>query len=726
MGLKIDQHKVYSIFEENCQKDQIIANVKVKRDDSNTPHLSYSKYDSTEEVYNYISVNEVNGNVYLTLDGVNAINEDHSNPSDDLNELKFKVTCKDTKIGDSINIDVDVKIVRVNDEPPKILENITYDIYKDDIKEGKIVLDVRTLYPSNFYVVNDTNHPDFNNYFNFLIQDFGRLTITNDGVTYLNNLDFSTTKSINIKLLMKDKLNQKATYKDFNILLKEGSSIKTVPKKAILEQIAQYLAQDLSLKIEKLNGEVDSLINDKNELNDIVFDTDNLLKTFDGSGILEYSIGSNITDSVLSNNNLINYLFYNKNIENKKILNQLLTASKDLINYNQTEFLDSDNLVSNSNTRLGDVYVDGISPRNEFSDFFKAIEIHMNLRIKKVLNDIIKPTITDIRSEYWAEFERIEKSFLKFKLYESKSIFQQIMRRIFTIHDDKTTTSWSDLKSETSDHGDSNGIIGKIWDNEIRIQANEDILYKKATSFESNKNIVFEKGQNDHTRGLIGIVYDIEKRDLEDWSKNRKATNGWQFVIDDSGTSRLLRGDSTVISVSGGLTEIKASSAINLNVNGSLTRYDGTTLSVKNGDGIVKAKTFTGTANKAKYADLAEYYEPDNYYEPGTLLMIGGDKEVTKFKFNEGPYIGPVSSKPGFILNSDKEEKNWVLLALRGRVNIKIEEGLSIKKGQSLFASEKEDGVAGIKPNNYFVGYSLQDFDSSEYTESNNSILAII
>ena len=31
----------------------------------------------------------------------------------------------------------------------------------------------------------------------------------------------------------------------------------------------------------------------------------------------------------------------------------------------------------------------------------------------------------------------------------------------------------------------------------------------------------------------------------------------------------------------------------------------------------------------ATYADLAEYYEGDQDYEPGTVLVFGGDKEVT-------------------------------------------------------------------------------------------------
>ena len=45
--------------------------------------------------------------------------------------------------------------------------------------------------------------------------------------------------------------------------------------------------------------------------------------------------------------------------------------------------------------------------------------------------------------------------------------------------------------------------------------------------------------------------------------------------------------------------------------------------------GNVNASYFVGTATQAQYADLAEKYIPDADYEPGTVLIIGGNEEVT-------------------------------------------------------------------------------------------------
>ena len=82
------------------------------------------------------------------------------------------------------------------------------------------------------------------------------------------------------------------------------------------------------------------------------------------------------------------------------------------------------------------------------------------------------------------------------------------------------------------------------------------------------------------------------------------------------------------------------------------------------------ATNFEGTATRARYADLAESYLADKKYPPGTLVSIGGTKEVTiSTKKNENSLIGCVSETPGFILNSD--QKNGTLIALKGRVKLR-------------------------------------------------------
>lgn len=82
------------------------------------------------------------------------------------------------------------------------------------------------------------------------------------------------------------------------------------------------------------------------------------------------------------------------------------------------------------------------------------------------------------------------------------------------------------------------------------------------------------------------------------------------------------------------------------------------------------ATNFNGTALQAKYADLAECYVADSDYPMGTLISIGGEKEVTiTTKENEKSLIGCISDKPGFILNNDQIDGS--VIALKGRVKLR-------------------------------------------------------
>ena len=97
--------------------------------------------------------------------------------------------------------------------------------------------------------------------------------------------------------------------------------------------------------------------------------------------------------------------------------------------------------------------------------------------------------------------------------------------------------------------------------------------------------------------------------------------------------------------------------------------------------------TLSGTATSAQYADLAENYEADAEYEAGTVLMIGGDKEVTVSN-EAGNYnvVGVVSSEPAYLMNSKLNTAHTVAVALRGRVPCKVIG--NVNKGDILVASD--------------------------------------
>ena len=112
-------------------------------------------------------------------------------------------------------------------------------------------------------------------------------------------------------------------------------------------------------------------------------------------------------------------------------------------------------------------------------------------------------------------------------------------------------------------------------------------------------------------------------------------------------------------------------------------------------------------------ADLAEYYEGDKEYEVGTVLVFGGDKEVTLTNIKGDTRVaGVVSNTAAFVMyDACPGFKN--LVALQGRVPCKVVG--KIKKGDMLVTS----GIAGVAVTagtdvkvGTVVGKALVDYDS--------------
>lgn len=116
-----------------------------------------------------------------------------------------------------------------------------------------------------------------------------------------------------------------------------------------------------------------------------------------------------------------------------------------------------------------------------------------------------------------------------------------------------------------------------------------------------------------------------------------------------------------------------------------------------------------GTAYQARYADLAEKYLPDAHYEPGTVVVFGGDNEVTAAtQFMDRRIAGIVSTEPAYKMNSEQE--GGIYVALQGRVPCKVVG--TIKKGDMLVASGAP-GVATAEKNpamGSVIGKALQNY----------------
>ena len=95
----------------------------------------------------------------------------------------------------------------------------------------------------------------------------------------------------------------------------------------------------------------------------------------------------------------------------------------------------------------------------------------------------------------------------------------------------------------------------------------------------------------------------------------------------------------------------------------------------------------SGTSSSAKYADLAENYIADEEYSEGTVLVFGGQQEVTTSNKKSNPSIaGVVSTNPAYLMNSELQGDHIVAVALKGRVPVKVVGPVS--KGDVLVHSE--------------------------------------
>ena len=116
-----------------------------------------------------------------------------------------------------------------------------------------------------------------------------------------------------------------------------------------------------------------------------------------------------------------------------------------------------------------------------------------------------------------------------------------------------------------------------------------------------------------------------------------------------------------------------------------------------NFSGTVTADLFSGTATAARYADLAEVYATDADYAPGTVVMIGGEAEITQtLSRAETEVFGVISTDPAYLMNKDAD---GLPVALQGRVPVKVVG--PVAKGERLISSD----IPGVA-----VGVSEEDF----------------
>jgi hypothetical protein len=134
----------------------------------------------------------------------------------------------------------------------------------------------------------------------------------------------------------------------------------------------------------------------------------------------------------------------------------------------------------------------------------------------------------------------------------------------------------------------------------------------------------------------------------------------------------------------------------------------GTTTSVFN--------TVFAKATSAQYADLAEWYTADADYEPGTVLVFGGDQEVTQaIGINDVRVAGVVSTNPAHIMNSGLKAPHIAAVALTGRVPTLVVG--PVTKGDMMVTAGGGRAQACAEPRmGSVIGKALQDHPGGQGT----------
>ena len=198
------------------------------------------------------------------------------------------------------------------------------------------------------------------------------------------------------------------------------------------------------------------------------------------------------------------------------------------------------------------------------------------------------------------------------------------------------------------------------------------------------------------------------------------STTGTLGVLNDSGLSVGVDSDFRV-SVSGSDVSIQ-----NQTSDGDMLfkiNDGGVTTTAMTIDGATG--TISGTQINAQYADLAERFEADAEYDAGTVLELGGAKEITSASNDLSDEVfGVISSRAAYLMNSTAgNDTTHPPVAMSGRVPVKVIG--TVNKGDRLVSAGNGLARAATKDevNNFnVIGRALE----TKYSEEQGIVEAIV
>jgi len=133
----------------------------------------------------------------------------------------------------------------------------------------------------------------------------------------------------------------------------------------------------------------------------------------------------------------------------------------------------------------------------------------------------------------------------------------------------------------------------------------------------------------------------------------------------------------------------------------------------------LQVANLTGVSSSAQYADLAEKYISDAEYEEGTVVMFGGEKEITEAKgYATTKVAGVISSNPAYLMNSEGEGQP---VALMGKVPVKVIG--KVAKGDMMVTSHNSGHAEAT---NEFIGGAIIGKALESKTDEGSGIIQVV
>jgi len=292
-----------------------------------------------------------------------------------------------------------------------------------------------------------------------------------------------------------------------------------------------------------------------------------------------------------------------------------------------------------------------------------------------------------------------------------------------SIYADQTTFSYDTNQNKLTLGDGTNGygtVIARL--NGDVLSPNGTVILSQGTgagssAYFTGKAATADKLQQARAIGLGGILKGSQTFDgsgaititaafADDFQLSGSNLSGLNYVGQLTAGNYVVLNEGTAAYVPGAGDNVK----ISINASSSNT---GASIVARNSSGDfsanqITADKFIGVANEAYFADLAEKYLPDAEYEVGTVLTIGGEKEVTASAYGDLA-IGVVSDKPAYLMNKDLE--GGVTVALKGRVPVKVVG--TVRKGQRLVATNNGCAVAAVPHANDVFAIALESSDDT-------------